>query len=114
MVCSSLVALFLWQQVTNLAAPLVASQPGMETSRYLTIRRYRVVRMAQYITGAKLPAVQDLHLYISGSVRGRPKTLSKTAVTQVIDCSLCYRMASGTRALSLGPKGFLTASTPKP
>jgi hypothetical protein len=28
------------------------------------------------------------------------------------DCSLCYRMASGTGAPSLSPKGFLTASTP--
>ena len=29
----------------------------------------RVVRTAQYITGAKLPAIQDLY---TGGVRGRP------------------------------------------
>ena len=32
----------------------------------------------------------------------------------VIDWSLCYYTASCTGAPSLGPKGFLTASTPKP
>jgi hypothetical protein len=47
------------------------------------------VHMAQYFTGAKLPAIQDLH---TRCVRGRPKKLSKTPVTQVIDCSLCYSM----------------------
>uniref|UniRef100_A0A4W5KXH3 Receptor L-domain domain-containing protein n=1 Tax=Hucho hucho TaxID=62062 RepID=A0A4W5KXH3_9TELE len=36
------------------------------------------------------------------------------AMTQVIDCSLCYRTASATGTPSLGPKGSLTASTPKP
>ena len=51
---------------------------------------------------------------IPGGVRGRPKKLSKTPVTQVIECSLCYRMASDTGGPSLGPKGFLTASTLKP
>jgi hypothetical protein len=38
--------------------------------------------MAQYITGAKLPDIQDLY---TGGVRERPKKLSKTPVTQVID-----------------------------
>jgi hypothetical protein len=36
-----------------------------------------------------------------------------TPATLVMDCSLCFRMASSTGAPSLGPKGFLTASTPK-
>ena len=54
----------------------------------------RVVRKAQFITGAKLPAIQ--HLY----------TLSKTPATPVIDCSLCYRTKSGTKRLlnSIYPK----------
>jgi gmma-aminobutyric acid receptor subunit gamma len=64
----------------------------------------RVVSTAQYITGAKLPAIQDL--YTRRCQRKAPK--------KVIVCFLCYRMASGTRAPSLGPKGSLTASTPKP
>ena len=71
----------------------------------------RVVCTSQYITGAKLPAIQNLY---TGRVRGRAKKLSKTPVTQVIDCSLCYRMASGTGKPSLGPKNSLTASTHKP
>ena len=51
----------------------------------------RVVRTVQYITGAKLPAIQE--------------KLSKTPATPVIDCSLYYRMASGTGVPSLGQKG---------
>jgi hypothetical protein len=54
----------------------------------------RVVHTAQYITGAKLPAIQDLYTV---SEEG-PKKLSKTPATLVIDCSLCYRTASGTGA----------------
>ena len=41
----------------------------------------RVVRMAQYITGAKLPAIQDLYTR-------RSKRLYKTPATSVIDSSL--------------------------
>ena len=52
----------------------------------------RVVCTAQYITRAKLPAIQNLY------------------TRQVIDCSLCYRTASGTEAPSQGPKGSLTDS----
>ena len=59
----------------------------------------RVVRMAQYITGAKLPAIQDLY------IRRCPRKALKIA-TLVIDCSLCYRTASGTGAPSIGPRGF--------
>ena len=67
----------------------------------------RVVRTAQYITGAKLPAIQDLYTRCAS---GKPKKLSKTPVTQVIDCSLCYRTASSTGVPSLGPKGSLKTS----
>jgi hypothetical protein len=42
---------------------------------------------AHYITGAKLPAIKDLY---TRRVRGKPPKLSKTPVTQVIDCFLCY------------------------
>ena len=70
----------------------------------------RLVRTAQYITGAKLPDIQDLHT--RRCQRKAQKWWSKTPVTQVIDYSLCYRTASGTEAPSLGPKGSLTASTP--
>ena len=45
----------------------------------------RLVRTAQYITGAKLPTIQDLY---TRRVRGRPQKLSGTPLTQVIDCSL--------------------------
>jgi hypothetical protein len=51
----------------------------------------RVVRTVQYITGAKLPAIQDLY----------------TPATPVIDCSLCCHSGSGTGVPSLGPKGSL-------
>ena len=54
----------------------------------------RVVLTAQYITGAKLPAFQDLY------------ASCQTPATLVIDCSLYYRMASGTGAPDLGPRGF--------
>ena len=40
----------------------------------------RVVRTAQYITRAKLPAIQDLQ-YIISSVRGKPLKLSETPVS---------------------------------
>jgi hypothetical protein len=69
----------------------------------------RVMRTALYITGAKLPDIQDL-LYILGGVRGKPKKWSKTTVTLVIDCSLCYCTANGTGVQSLGPKGSLINS----
>ena len=46
----------------------------------------RVVRTAQYITGAKLPVIQAL--YTLGGFRGRPKNVSKTAVSEVLDFSL--------------------------
>ena len=69
----------------------------------------RVVHTAQYITEAKLPAIQDL--YTRWCQR---KALKIAKANLVIDCSLCYRTTSGTRVPSLGPKGFLAASTPKP
>ena len=54
--------------------------------------------------GAKLPNTQDLHT----------RQCQRKAQKMVKDCSLCYSKASGTGAPSLGPKGSLTASTPKP
>ena len=65
----------------------------------------RVVGMAQYITGAKLPAIQGLYI----------RRCQRKAHKIVRDSShsfLCYRTASGTVAPSLGPKGSSTASTP--
>ena len=47
-------------------------------------------------------------LYQAASEEG-PKN-GQTPATLVIDCSLCYRMASGTGAQSLGPRGFLPSS----
>jgi hypothetical protein len=46
-----------------------------------------VVRTAQYITGAKLPAIQDLY---TRRCQRKVLKLSKTPATLVIDCSLCY------------------------
>ena len=64
----------------------------------------RVVRMAQYITGS-----EPLYKAVS---EGGPKYCQR--LQSPIDCSPCYSTVSGTKALSLGPKGSLTASTPKP
>ena len=56
----------------------------------------RVVRMAQYITGAKLPAIQDLYT----------RRCQRKVLKIVKDCFLCYRTASGTRVPSLVPRGL--------
>ena len=56
----------------------------------------RVVRTAQYITWAKLPAIQDLYT----------RRCQRKALKIATGCSLYYRMASGTRVPSLGQKGF--------
>jgi hypothetical protein len=66
----------------------------------------RVVHTAQYITGAKLPAIQDLY-----NRRCQRKALkwSKTPATPVIDCSLCYHMASGTGAAKSRTKRILNS-----
>ncbi|XP_064811606.1 protein numb homolog [Oncorhynchus masou masou] len=68
----------------------------------------RVVRTAQYITGAKLPFIQDLYN------RRYQRKDHKIVRDSPIDGFLYYRTASGTGAPSLGPKGSSTASTPKP
>jgi hypothetical protein len=55
----------------------------------------RVVSMAKYITGAKLPTIQGVYnrrCQRKGGIR---------------DCFLCYRTASGTGVPSLGLKGSL-------
>jgi hypothetical protein len=49
-------------------------------------------------------------LYEAVSEEG-PKN-GQTPATLVIDCSLCYRTESGNSGPRLGPRGFLTASTP--
>ena len=59
----------------------------------------------QYITGAKLPAIQDL--YIKRCQRKVQKIESPK-----LDCLLCCRTASSTKVPSLGPKGSSTAFTP--
>uniref|UniRef100_A0A673ZE27 Reverse transcriptase domain-containing protein n=1 Tax=Salmo trutta TaxID=8032 RepID=A0A673ZE27_SALTR len=71
----------------------------------------RVVRTAQYITGAKLPAIQDLYT----------RRCQRQALKIVKDPShpshrlfSYYRMASGTRVPSLGQKVFSTVFNPKP
>ena len=96
----------------SIAAPwrasMVASLPGMAIARHLTVRCYIgygpvCMCMAQFITGAKLPDIQDL--YTRRCQRWTP-------VTQIIDCSLCLCTASGTGAAS--QKGTLTASNHKP
>jgi hypothetical protein len=56
----------------------------------------RVVHTAQYITGANLPAIQDL--YTRRCQRKVPK--------MVIDCSLCYRTASGYWSAKSRSRGF--------
>jgi hypothetical protein len=56
------------------------------------------------------PSFLPSKTYMLSSVWGRPKKLSKTPVTQVIECSLCYCTASGSGAPSLGPKGSLINS----
>jgi hypothetical protein len=70
----------------------------------------RVVCTAQYITGAMLPAIQDL--YTRRCQRKALKIVKDP--TPVIDCSLYYRMASCTGVPSLGQKGFSTVFTQKP
>ena len=69
----------------------------------------KVVCTGEYITGAKLPAIQDLY---TRRCQRKAQHFFKDKSQTVIDCSLCYRMASCTGVPSLGPKGYLTASTP--
>ena len=68
---------------------------------------HMVGRTAQYITGAKHPAIQDLFTR-------RCQRKARKIVQSPSHSSLCYCMVSGTEAPSLGPKGSLTASNPKP
>ena len=56
--------------------------------------RQRVVRMAQYITGAKLPAIQDL--YTRRCQRKAPKIVKDSSHPSHRLFALCYRKASGT------------------
>ena len=52
-----------------------------------------VERTVQYITGAKLPAIQDLY---TRQCQRKALKMVKTPATLVIDCSLCYHTASST------------------
>jgi hypothetical protein len=63
----------------------------------------RVVRTAQYITGAKFPAIQDL------CQRKAQKFVRESSHPNY---RLCYRTASGTGAPSLGPKWLLNGFYP--
>ena len=59
----------------------------------------RVVCTAHYITGAKLPAIQDLY---NRRCRRKAQKMVITLVTLVMDCSLCYSTVTGIVAPSLG------------
>ena len=66
-----------------------------------------LVGTAQYNTGAKLPAIQDLY-----TRRCQRKVLKLVKDSSHSSHRLFSLLASGTGVPSLGPKGFLTASTP--
>ena len=69
----------------------------------------RVVSMAQYITGDKLPDIQDLY-----TRRWQRKAQKIVGDSSHPSHRLFSLLPHGTRAPSLGPKVFLTASTPRP
>ena len=69
----------------------------------------RVVRTAQHITGAKLPAIQDL--YTRQCQRKALKRVKDPSHPSHRLFSVYCRMASCTRAPSLGQKGFTTVFT---
>ena len=68
---------------------------GMATARRLTARYYR--GWCERPSTSLRPNFLPSRTSIQGGVRGRAYKLSKTPVTLVKDCSLCYRTASGTR-----------------
>jgi hypothetical protein len=75
----------------------------------------RVVRTAQYITGDKLPAIQDLNTrQCQRKAHKIVRLQSNSPCLSLYSSSLCFHTASGTGAPILGPKGSSTASTPKP
>jgi gmma-aminobutyric acid receptor subunit gamma len=66
---------------------------------------HRVVRTVLYITGTELPAIQDLY-----TRRCHSKALKIVRLqSPKSDCSLCYRTASGTRALKSRRKRLLNS-----
>ena len=90
---------------------LVASPPGMATAQPKTqgTTEGSAYGPVHHWGKASCPPGP---LYKAVSEEG-PKQLTKTPATLVIECSLCFRTASSSGVPSLGPKGFLTASTPK-
>jgi hypothetical protein len=68
----------------------------------------RVVRTAQYITVAKLPAIQDLY---TRRCQRKARKIVKDPSHRLFSL---IRMASGTGVPSLGQKGFSTVFTSKP
>ena len=69
----------------------------------------RVVRAAQYISGARLPPIQDLQ-YILGGVRGRPKKLSDSRHPRHRLFSLHGKRYRSTKSMS---KRFLNSFYPQ-
>jgi hypothetical protein len=88
------------QYITGVKLPAIQDLSTRQCQRKAL---QRVVHMAQYITGVKLPAIQDLY---TRRCQRKALKMVKTPANLVIDCSLCYRTASGTGASSLGSRGF--------
>ena len=70
----------------------------------------RVVRTAQYITGVKLPAIQDLY---NRQCQWKAHTILKTPATQVKDCFLCFPHGQRYRSAKSRTKRLLNSSYPK-
>ena len=70
----------------------------------------RVVCTVQYITGAELPAIQDLY---TRRFQSKALKIVKDSSHPNHNCALCYRTASGTDAPSLEPTWPWKSSTPK-
>jgi hypothetical protein len=68
----------------------------------------------QYLPKIVLIYIMCILLSEEGTNNWGEEGTKKTPVTNVMNCSLCYCTASSTVPPSLGPLGFLTASTPKP
>ena len=87
---------------------MVASLPGTAIADCKALER--VARAAQYITGAKLPAIQDLY---TRRCQRKALKMIKTPATPVIDFSLLPH-GKRYRSAKSRTKGFSTVFTPKP